>query len=691
MAQNTSGSASVTAANALGIRPQDDFYGYVNGEWIKNYQLPDDKIAYGAFNKLADEAEKQVREILEDPHTTATRSQILYNSFMDVESIEKAGIEPLSEPISRLRSASTKDELLRTLASLDPLGGPSPFGLYLQPSPDDPTTNIVGLTQGGIGLPDESFYREDRYKAIREAYVAMMSKLFLLAQIDQDKASADKRAAHFLAVETAIASHHWDNITDRDEQKTNNLMDFKAVSSLLGSFDLGKWADAWQQAYEATAASEELSANMREALQHVLVREPDFFSGLGTEWDRLSLDDWKTWAMGQVLQADAGYLNQDFQQAAFEFFGTVLSGQKKPRDRWKRGVSLVNGFCGEDVGKVYVQRHFPASSKKRMEDLVQNLLKAYHVSISHSSWLSENTKKAALEKLAKFKPMIGYTKHWRDYSGLVMDRDAGLMGNIRSARAFASGYELHKAGQPVDREEWDMNPQTVNAYYEPNSNVIVFPAAILQPPFFDPDADDASNYGGIGCVIGHEIGHGFDDQGSQYDGDGRFHNWWTDEDRKNFEKLTHALIAQYDKLVPRQLLEKYTKEGKPEQAPHVKGGLTIGENIGDLSGVNIALKAYVISLGMSADTQEQLEESLEKAPVKDGKTAAQRFFLRYGLIWRTKDRDEILETVMNSDPHSPSEFRTNAIVSNVDAFYKAFDVKKGDKMWIDPSQRVRIW
>jgi putative endopeptidase len=691
MSQTETGSASVTAANELGIRPQDDFFRARNGVWLKNYQLPDDKVAYGPFNKLAEDSEKEIHEILEDPHTTATRSQILYSSYMDVESLEKAGAAPLQEPIARISSASTKEDLLKQLATLDPHGGPSPIGIFVGPDPHDPSTNIACLTQGGIGLPDESYYREDHYKPIREKYVEFMAQLFLLAGIDTDKAAATQRAHVFLDIETAIASHHWDNITDRDEDKTNTAMTFKQLTSHLSHYDIAAWARSWQEAYDTTAASEELPVNMTAALQKVIVREPDFLDGLDQEWQKQSLDAWKTWALGHILQADSSYLNHDFEQAAFDFYGTVLSGAKKMRDRWKRGVSLVNSMCGEDVGKVYVQRYFPASSKKQMETLVGNLLKAYHVSIINSTWLGEETKKKALKKLSLFKPMIGYTNHWRDYSGLKLDRDAGLMDNIRAGRAFMSGYEMHKAGKPVDREEWDMNPQEVNAYYEPNTNVIVFPAAILQPPFFDPKADPATNYGGIGAVIGHEIGHGFDDQGSKYDGEGKLHDWWTDSDRSNFEKLTHALISQYDQFVPQQLAEEYAAKGKPEDAPHVKGGLTIGENIGDLSGVNIALKAYVISLGLKADTPEDLRASLAKAPVKDGMTAAQRFFVSYAEIWREKIRSAVLERVMASDPHSPAEFRTNGIVRNVDAFYDAFDVKPTDKMWLDPAKRVHIW
>jgi len=372
----------------------------------------------------------------------------------------------------------------------------------------------------------------------------------------------------------------------------------------------------------------------------------------------------------------------------------VLSGTTQQRDRWRRGVSLVNGVCGEDVGREYVKRHFPESSKQRMGQLVDNLIDAYRVSITNSDWLGEETKAKALEKLSKFTPMIGYTERWRDYTAFDVHADAGLVANMQAAALYEWGFQLSKAGKPVDKGEWLMNPQTVNAYYEPSMNVIVFPAAILQPPFFNPDAEDAANYGGIGAVIGHEIGHGFDDQGAQYDGDGVLNDWWTTDDKANFEKRTKALIEQYNAFVPTQLAEKYADE--PNKAPHVNGALTIGENIGDLGGVNIALKAYAFALDEAAGRDKDgsakaIEESLSAAPVMDGWTGLQRFFLSYASIWRSKNRDELAEKYLQIDPHSPAECRTNGIVRNVDLFYRAFDVTPDSAMWLDPDKRVRIW
>ena len=681
---------SVESASAQ-PRPQDDFFRSVNGAWIDSYVLPDDKSSYGSFMKLNDDSEEAIHSILTAPHTTATRSKILYDTFMDTESINNAGVHPLDPIFAELDGAKTKADLTRTLGALNPEGGPDLFSLFVSADAGDPDQAIAYIGQGGLGLPDEAYYREKRYEPIRQAYVGMIAKLLLLAHRADDEKEAAAKATRVMGLETRIAGCHWDNVTDRDDSKTYNKETWKQLAARLRSFDLDSWADAWQKAYDDTAASLDQPLDLKQALSTLIVREPDFFDGLDKIWDSAGLEDLRLWAVAHMLIAEAPYLSDDFVQASFDFSGRVLSGAKKIRDRWKRAVALVNAVCGEDVGKEYVQRFFPASSKKKMEKLVDNLISAYRVSIANSAWLGEATKKKALDKLDKFTPMIGYTRHWRDYSALHVSRDNSIVDNLRAASLYENAHELSKAGKPVDKEEWLMNPQEVNAYYEPDMNVIVFPAAILQPPFFDPDADDATNFGGIGAVIGHEIGHGFDDQGSKYDGDGRLHDWWTAEDRKNFEKLTHALIEQYNAYVPLSLKKAYAAKGEEDQAPHVNGALTIGENIGDLSGVNIALKAYAISEGKKADTQEDLEKSLADSPVIDGRTAAQRFFHNYALIWRGVRRNELAEQYLAIDPHSPAEFRTNGIVRNVDAFYAAYDVKPGDGMWLDPDKRVRIW
>lgn len=686
-----------TAAFSSVIKPSDDLFRFVNGPWIDTYRLPDDKARYGSFDKLAEDAESQIRDILEDEDCPAAKSQALYRSFMDTDAIEAAGATPIRPALDAIDHAADKAALTRTIGALKPIDmGPDVFDIAVFGDPKNPDTNVVHLEQSGIGLPDEAYYREDHYAPIREAYVDMVAKQLRLAGYG-DEETTRAQADRFLDVETRIAANHWDNVATRDSQKTYNPTDFATLSDELAHFDIAAWADAWQGAYDATPAAKTQPVDLTAALQHTIVHEPSFLKGFDAFWNNADLDDLKLWARVHVIIGTASLLSHDYDAANFDFYGKVLSGTTQQRDRWRRGVSLVNGVCGEDVGREYVKRHFPESSKQRMGQLVDNLIDAYRVSITNSDWLGEETKAKALEKLSKFTPMIGYTERWRDYTAFDVHADAGLVANMQAAALYEWGFQLSKAGKPVDKGEWLMNPQTVNAYYEPSMNVIVFPAAILQPPFFDPKAEDAANYGGIGAVIGHEIGHGFDDQGSQYDGDGKLNNWWTDEDRKNFEARTGALIAQYNSFVPLQLAEKYADE--PDKAPHVNGALTIGENIGDLGGVNIALKAYAFALGKAAGKSDAKEDGspaaikalLDTAPEMDGFTGLQRFFLSYASIWRTKNRDELAEQYLQIDPHSPAEFRTNGIASNVDLFYDAFGVTEGDAMWLAPKDRVRIW
>lgn len=686
-----------TAAFSSVIKPSDDLFRFVNGPWIDTYRLPDDKARYGSFDKLAEDAESQIRDILEDEDCPAAKSQALYRSFMDTDAIEAAGATPIRPALDAIDHAADKAALTRAIGALKPIDmGPDVFDIAVFGDPKNPDTNVVHLEQSGIGLPDEAYYREDHYAPIREAYVDMVAKQLRLAGYG-DEETTRAQADRFLDVETRIAANHWDNVATRDSQKTYNPTDFATLSDELAHFDIAAWADAWQGAYDATPAAKTQPVDLTTALRHTIVHEPSFLKGFDAFWNNADLDDLKLWARVHVIIGTASLLSHDYDAANFDFYGKVLSGTTQQRDRWRRGVSLVNGVCGEDVGHEYVKRHFPESSKQRMGHLVNNLIDAYRVSITNSDWLGEETKAKALEKLSKFTPMIGYTERWRDYTAFDVHADAGLVANMQAAALYEWGFQLSKAGKPVDKGEWLMNPQTVNAYYEPSMNVIVFPAAILQPPFFDPKAEDAANYGGIGAVIGHEIGHGFDDQGSQYDGDGKLNNWWTDEDRKNFEARTGALIAQYNSFVPLQLAEKYADE--PDKAPHVNGALTIGENIGDLGGVNIALKAYAFALGKAAGKSDAKEDGspaaikalLDTAPEMDGFTGLQRFFLSYASIWRTKNRDELAEQYLQIDPHSPAEFRTNGIASNVDLFYDAFGVTEGDAMWLAPKDRVRIW
>ncbi|KLN88867.1 M13 family metallopeptidase [Bifidobacterium bifidum] len=683
-----------TAAFSSVIKPSDDLFRFVNGPWIDTYRLPDDKARYGSFDKLAEDAESQIRDILEDEDCPAAKSQALYRSFMDTDAIEAAGATPIRPALDAIDHAADKAALTRTIGALKPIDmGPDVFDIAVFGDPKNPDTNVVHLEQSGIGLPDEAYYREDHYAPIREAYVDMVAKQLRLAGYG-DEETTRAQADRFLDVETRIAANHWDNVATRDSQKTYNPTDFVTLSDELAHFNIAAWADAWQGAYDATPAAKTQPVDLTAALQHTIVHEPSFLKGFDAFWNNADLDDLKLWARVHVIIGTASLLSHDYDAANFDFYGKVLSGTTQQRDRWRRGVSLVNGVCGEDVGREYVKRHFPESSKQRMGQLVDNLIDAYRVSITNSDWLGEETKAKALEKLSKFTPMIGYTERWRDYTAFDVHADAGLVANMQAAALYEWGFQLSKAGKPVDKGEWLMNPQTVNAYYEPSMNVIVFPAAILQPPFFNPDAEDAANYGGIGAVIGHEIGHGFDDQGAQYDGDGVLNDWWTTDDKANFEKRTKALIEQYNAFVPTQLAEKYADE--PNKAPHVNGALTIGENIGDLGGVNIALKAYAFALDEAAGRDKDgsakaIEESLSAAPVMDGWTGLQRFFLSYASIWRSKNRDELAEKYLQIDPHSPAECRTNGIVRNVDLFYRAFDVTPDSAMWLDPDKRVRIW
>ena len=683
-----------TAAFSSVIKPSDDLFRFVNGPWIDTYRLPDDKARYGSFDKLAEDAESQIRDILEDEDCPAAKSQALYRSFMDTDAIEAAGATPIRPALDAIDHAADKAALTHTIGALKPIDmGPDVFDIAVFGDPKNPDTNVVHLEQSGIGLPDEAYYREDHYAPIREAYVDMVAKQLRLAGYG-DEETTRAQADRFLDVETRIAANHWDNVATRDSQKTYNPTDFATLSDELAHFDITAWADAWQGAYDATPAAKTQPVDLTAALQHTIVHEPSFLKGFDAFWNNADLDDLKLWARVHVIIGTASLLSHDYDAANFDFYGKVLSGTTQQRDRWRRGVSLVNGVCGEDVGREYVKRHFPESSKQRMGQLVDNLIDAYRVSITNSDWLGEETKAKALEKLSKFTPMIGYTERWRDYTAFDVHADAGLVVNMQAAALYEWGFQLSKAGKPVDKGEWLMNPQTGNAYYEPSMNVIVFPAAILQPPFFNPDAEDAANYGGIGAVIGHEIGHGFDDQGAQYDGDGVLNDWWTADDKANFEKRTKALIEQYNAFVPTQLDEKYADE--PDKAPHVNGALTIGENIGDLGGVNIALKAYAFALDEAAGRDKDgsakaIEESLSAAPVMDGWTGLQRFFLSYASIWRSKNRDELAEKYLQIDPHSPAECRTNGIVRNVDLFYRAFDVTPDSAMWLDPDKRVRIW
>ena len=636
------------------IRPQDDLFRHVNGKWIARTEIPGDKARYGSFMVLAEESEKAVLEIIREarsaePGTQERKFGDLFASFMDEARVQALGAEPIKHLVAEAERVDSINALLTTLGRLERGGSSGFFQLFVDNDPGQPERYLVFVEQGGLGLPDESYYREGKFGEVRTKYLAFLERMLALAGLDDPAA----RAARILALETEIASHHWDNVASRDSEKTYNPMVWSAANDLVGDVDLGLWLAA-------------LGVPER-SFDEVVVRQPSFMAGLESVLRADNLPAWRDWLAWQVIRSNAAYLSQDFVDANFDFYGRTLTGTPELRARWKRGVSLVEGALGEAVGKIYVDRHFPAGAKSAMDALVANLVEAYRRSIENLQWMGGDTRKSAIDKLEKFTPKIGFPVKWRDYSALPIDA-ADLIGNVRATNEFEFQRELGKIGKPLDRDEWFMTPQTINAYYNPGFNEIVFPAAILQYPFFDENRDAAANYGAIGAVIGHEIGHGFDDQGSKYDGDGRLTDWWSPADRAAFEELTKSLIAQYDALAPRQV---------PEH--HVNGALTIGENIGDLGGLSIAWKAYLISLGG------------QQPPEIDGLTGAQRFFLSWAQAWQMKGRDEEVIRLISIDPHSPNEFRCNQIVRNIDEFYETFGVTEQDALWLNPKDRVTIW
>lgn len=643
------------------VRPQDDLFRHVNGRWIDQHVIPADRAMDGSFRALHDQAEEQVRDIIVEsaqgePEGVAAKVGALYASFMDTERIEAAGVAPLRADLALVESATTQAELTGALGALQRTGGVGALGFWVDNDAKDPSRYVVYLTQAGLGLPDESYYRDEQYAAVLAAYGPHVARMLLLVGVAADQEEADALAARVVGLETKLAAAHWDVVADRDADRTYNPTTLVALAGDAPGFD---W-HAWARALGAPEGS----------LDQLVVRQPSYAEAFAGLWQSEPLEDWKAWLTYHVVSDRAPYLSDEVVQANFDFYGRTLTGAQEVRDRWKRGVSLVQGVLGEAVGEVYVERHFPPSHKERMDELVANLVEAYRRSITSLDWMGAATREKALAKLDAFTPKIGYPVKWRDYSALEVQPD-DLLGNVRRAHAFEQDRELGKIGKPLDRDEWFMTPQTVNAYYNPGMNEIVFPAAILQPPFFDADADDAVNYGGIGAVIGHEIGHGFDDQGSKYDGDGRLEDWWTPDDRAEFEARTKALIAQYDAFSPAQLGGSH----------HVNGALTIGENIGDLGGLSIALLAYEIALGAP----------LDQAPVIDGLTGVQRVLLGWAQVWQAKGRDEEVVRRLATDPHSPNEFRCNGVVRNVDAFYDAFDVTPTDALYLAPQERVRIW
>ncbi|PZQ88951.1 MAG: peptidase M13 [Leifsonia xyli] len=636
------------------IRVQDDLFRHVNERWIARTEIPADKARYGSFYLLAEAAELAVREIIEEAHGAAPGTEErkigdLFASFMDTERIEALGWEPIRAELAEVATLTDIPSFLTALGALERQGVGGFLAAFVDNDPGDPERYLVFLEQAGLGLPDESYYREDAFAEIRTAYLGYLERMLTLAGFDEPAA----RAARVLELETALAAQHWDKVRTRDSQATYNPMSWTDAAALAASAPL----DAWLTGLDAPAG----------ALDTVVVREPSFLEGLAGLLTADRLDAWRDWLRFQLIRSVAPYLHAEVVQTNFDFYGTTLTGAPELRARWKRGVSLVEGAMGEAVGKVYVERHFSPAAKTAMDELVAHLIEAYRQSITTLDWMTDETRVRALEKLDRFTPKIGYPAKWRDYSALSVD-PSDLVANVRATAAVEFARELGKIGKPIDRDEWFMTPQTINAYYNPGFNEIVFPAAILQYPFFDEARDAAANYGAIGAVIGHEIGHGFDDQGSRFDGDGRLIDWWTEEDRAAFEERTSKLIAQYDALEPAQL-----------PGHHVNGALTIGENIGDLGGLGIAWRAYLLSLDGA------------EPPVVDGLSGAERFFLSWAQAWQIKLRDEEALRLLSIDPHSPNEFRCNQIVRNLDVFASAFALTPADALWLDPDDRVTIW
>lgn len=642
------------------IRPQDDLFGHVNGRWLDETEIPNDRSSWGPFVQLADVAEEQVRLIIEELSASASPAEgsaatkgldseearkvgALYSSFMDTETIAGKGLRPVQPFIDAVGQLRDVRDLAAFLGEFERVGGVGLFGSYIDTDDKDSDRYLFNVTQGGLGLPDESYYREDKFAEVREKYVGYLTRLFELAgQVDPAS-----MARTVLEVDTRLAKGHWERAETRDVQKTYNLTTVEDLRKLAPEFD---W-DAWVT---------NLGGSDR-TLAESCVRQPSYLSHLSTTLADVPIEDWRTWLLSRVLRSTAPYLTDDFVETNFDFYGRTLSGTPELRARWKRGVSFVEGAMGEAVGKEYVARHFPPESKALMDDLVDNLLEAYRTSIEALDWMTEETKQRAYEKLETFRPKIAYPEKFRDYSSLQVSAD-DLVGNVAAAAEFETDRELAKIGSPVDRDEWFMLPQTVNAYYNPGTNEICFPAGILQKPFFSPDADAAENYGGIGAVIGHEIGHGFDDQGAQYDGKGNLNDWWTPADKAAFEVKSKMLIEQYDEFEPRAL-----------PGEKVNGALTVGENIGDLGGLTIGHKAFLISEGGEADAEER-----------------KKVFLNWSYCWRTKRRKEQELQYLTIDPHSPPEFRAN-IVRNLDEFHEVFGTVEGDGLWLDPADRVRIW
>ena len=636
------------------IKPGDDFFAYVNGKWAAATEMPADKSRYGSFDILRDEAEEDVRAIVEmsasgDFAKGSDEQKVgdLYKSYLDMETRNALGTDPLQPEFDRIAAISSHDDLAVYFAGANKRGYSMPFNIDQNEDMKNPQYYMIYAWQGGLGLPDRDYYfnEDDNSVEIRDKYLQHIATMFDLAGLDDGEAAAKT----IMALETRMAAAHMKKENTRDFANNYSKFLLPDLSELMPQF-------GWDGYIEEAGVGD---------VDGIVVFMTDHMQALDEIVADTDLETWKTYLRWAALNGAAGLLDEELDKQNFEFYGKVLSGTEEQRAPWRRAVATVNGSLGEVVGKVYVKKHFPPEAKERMLVLVGNLIDAYEKSIKELDWMGEETRAEALDKLSKFTPKIGYPDEWRDYSALEIEAD-DLFGNVERATLADYQRELDRQGGPVDRGEWHITPQTVNASYSPWGNAITFPAAILQPPFFDLEADDAVNYGAIGAVIGHEIGHGFDDKGSAFDGDGALRDWWTDADREEFKKRTARLVDQYSAY-------------KPFDDLSVNGEFTLGENIGDLGGISIGLLAYKMSLDG------------EPAPVIDGLTGEQRVFLGFGQIWRSKIRDEELRRRIATDPHSPALYRANGAVRNVPEFYTAFDVQEGDALYLPPEERVKIW
>jgi putative endopeptidase len=637
------------------VRPQDDVYQYLNGKWLRNFQLPADKALVVSFTAVLDKTEEQLRTIVEgldqpaandDPD--AKKLADLYASYMDEPQIEALGLKPLQAEFAAINAVKEQSAIPALMAHMEEIGASAPFGIDVNLDARNSAQYAVIIHQSGLGMPDRDYYLKDdaKLKEARTSYRAHIEKMLNMA----GERDAAQDAAAILNLETSLAKIQWTRVENRDPVKTYNKSTLSELSALMPGYD-------WQRYIR--------NSGVEHKVDYVIVSQPTYLTALGKVMTSTPLPVWKAYFKWRVLGASAPYLPKAFVDERFAFTGGVLRGVPENEPRWKRGVTLLDGSLGEALGKLYAEKYFPPESKARMQALVRNLLEAYRRDIDTLDWMSAETKVGAREKLAKIRPKIGYPDRWRDYSALRISRD-DLLGNVFRANEFEYRRNLAKLGKPVDHDEWRMRPQTVNASYNATRNEITFPAAILQPPFFDAGADDAVNYGGIGGVIGHEISHGFDDSGSQFDADGNLHDWFTKADHDKFAEKTKALVAQYNAYEP-----------VPDY--HVNGALTLGENIGDNSGLAIAYKAYQISLAGG------------DAPIIDGFTGYQRLFLGWVQVWRGKVREAEAIQRVKTDPHSPPAVRGTAPLRNQSGFYSAFGVKAGDKMYLPPDQRVNIW